>query len=200
MTTTAALEKTMLPVVNAAVALYLLYTQKVSTAILVLGAALVVYGLTRSSLYSLAILAVPIVVDTVNRMMMAKEGFQTKDAVSTSKRVIEVRSSAPLQPKIDTPTGVLESPEILDNLPLRMIEEGMANSSTPASSYGSPMIGPVAESFVPSSGASPEMPIQANPALITGLDPQAVGTALMPQGTGSPTQASSSGVTTESPA
>lgn len=183
-------QKMALPAANVLFALYLLYSQKVSTVSLTFGAALVVYGLTKSLVYMLCVLAVPVAIQLLNSMMMADpvprtEGFQVKDPVSIQKRLIDSKQGAPLAPKQDSPTGVLESPDILDNVPLQATGDAGTASSLPSSTFSSAMIQPPPESSVQIPG-SVEHPIMANPVLQNGPDNVAVGAALITVGTASP--------------
>lgn len=192
-------QKMLLPAANVIFSAYLLYSQKLSTVTLTFGAALVVYGLTKSMIYSLCVLAVPVAIQLLNTMILSNsakpEGFQTKDAVSIQKRVIDVRQGAPLVPKLGSPTGVLESADILDNVPLQEATDAGTVSSVPSSTFGSSMIQPPPESSVPIPSVRENF-LAANPVLQNGPDHSAVGTALEPLGTGAPADASVAGVTT----
>lgn len=196
-------QKMALPAANAIFAAYLLYSQKVSTVALTFGAALIVYGLTKSLLYSLCILAVPLAVQLVNTMILSEptpsEGFQTKDPVSVEKRLIDIRQGAPLAPKVDSPTGVLESADILDNVPLQATTDAGTVSSIPSSTFSRDMIQPPPESSVPIPSIRENF-LAENPVLQNGPDHTAVGTALEPLGTASPAAASEVGMTTTAPA
>jgi len=123
------------------------------------------------------------------------EGFQAKDAVSVQKRVVDVRQGAPLAPKVDSPTGVLESADILDNVPLQQPTDAGTVSSVPSSTFGSAMIQPPPESSVPIPSTRENF-LSANPVLQNGPDHGAVVTALEPLGTGAAADASVAGVTT----
>jgi hypothetical protein len=176
----------------------------------VTGVAIVLYGFTKSLLVVLVTFLIPILLQIFNSSMgvksskpvaptvtaplpaaiqlnvdiKAKEGFQARDPVSIHKR-IETAKQAPQ--KKSEPTGVLESPEILDNTPL-LIEgmEGEPGASTPASINSRNMIYPPSEESVPSMNGSRDMPPMANPVLQNGQDPMSVGVALSPSATGLP--------------
>lgn len=118
------------------------------------------------------------------------EGFQARDPESISQRIEMSRGPAPFAPKIASPTGVLESPDILNNVPLQPIEELMADgqpgASIPASAKARVMIYPPAEGFVPAAGLSQEVAPMVNPYLQNGEDHEGVNTALIPKGTDMP--------------
>ncbi len=120
------------------------------------------------------------------------EPFQVKDPVSVQKRLEEVRTKAPLQPKVENVTGVLESPSILDNVPLRPMQEltadALPGASIPASAKARVLIYPPAEGFVPAPNASEERGPKENPYLQNGHDSEGVETSLMDRGTDMPVQ------------
>jgi hypothetical protein len=174
----------------------------------VTGVAIVLYGFTKSLLVVLVTFLIPILLQIFNSSMgvksskpvatasisvpdrlknikvEVKEGFKERDPVSIHTRIEGVKQAPP---KKKEPTGVLESPEILDNTPL-LVEgmEGEPGMSTPASINSRNMIYPPSEESVPSMNGSRDMPPMANPVLQNGQDPMSVGVALSPSATGLP--------------
>jgi len=176
----------------------------------VAGVAIVLYGFTKSLLVVLVTFLIPILLQIFNSSMglrsskptipatsasvsvpvrlnmdiQAKEGFQARDPVSIHTRIEGVKQAPP---KKKEPTGVLQSPEILDNTPL-LIEgmDGEPGMSTPASINSRNMIYPPSEESIPSMNGSRDMPPMANPVLQNGQDPMSVGVALSPSATGLP--------------
>jgi len=117
------------------------------------------------------------------------EGFQAKDAVSVQTRLEDVRQAAPLAPKIDAVTGVLESPSILDNVPLNpaqpLTSDAAPGKSIPASAKARVLIYPVPEGFVANQGVQ-DKPVMENPYLQNGPDAEGVETAMIGDGTEMP--------------
>ena len=178
----------------------------------VAGVAIVLYGFTKSLLVVLVTFLIPILLQIFNSSMgiksskpvaatssslsvsvpdrlknikiEANEGFQARDPVSIHTRIEDVKQAAP---KKKEPTGVLQSPEILDNTPL-VIEgmDGEPGMSTPASINSRNMIYPPSEESIPSMNGSRDMPPMANPVLQNGQDPMSVGVALSRSATGLP--------------
>jgi hypothetical protein len=109
-----------------------------------------------------------------------------KDATSVQKRIERVKGPAPLQPKVATVTGVLESPTILDAAPLQPLEtlasEALPGATIPASAKARVIINPPAEQTVPRDN-NPNKQLMENPFLQNGPDDEGVGTALIPDGT-----------------
>ena len=120
----------------------------------------------------------------------AVEGFQARDPKSIAERIEMSRAGAPLRPKIASPTGVLESPSILDNVPLKPLQEltsdAQPGASIPASAKARVLIYPVPESFVPAPQASEDRAPMVNPYLQNGPDNLGVAAALIPKGTDIP--------------
>jgi len=171
------------------------------------GVAIVLYGFTRSCPVILLTLLTPFVLQIFNSSMgntsskkvatgspgvvgappavrgADLEGFQSpkRDPVTIHQRLETVKQAAP---KKKEPTGVLESPDILDNTPL-LLEgmEGEPGASTPASVQSRNMIYPPSEESVPSSGESRDKPPRGNPFLHNGPDATGVSVALAPTGT-----------------
>jgi hypothetical protein len=98
------------------------------------------------------------------------EGFQAKDPISIHQRIAGQKKVAP---KAGEPMGVLESPDILDNVHISDIkggEEGFTNETVPASlNMTNQHIPTPAESSMPNSMGATPAPM-ANPALIGGRD------------------------------
>jgi hypothetical protein len=116
-----------------------------------------------------------------------KEGFQAKDPVSVSQRLQQVQQKAPLAPKVPNPVGVLDSPEILDNLTVSPGGAPPAGTAEvlPAPAGSRQLIRPPAESSVPATGTLDTVPM-ANPVLQNGPDSQAVNAAMISTGTALP--------------
>ncbi len=112
------------------------------------------------------------------------EGFQARDAVSIHERIAAAKQ---VQGKVQNITGVLESPSILDNVPLKPMQEltydATPGASIPASAKARVIINPPAEGFVPAPKASEERLLKRNPYLQNGEDDQGVEAALISKGT-----------------
>jgi hypothetical protein len=89
--------------------------------------------------------------------------------------------------KVETVTGVLESPSILDNVPLHPMQELMSDAtpgaSIPASAKARVIINPPAEGFVPAPKESQERALKRQPYLQNGEDEEGVEAALISKGT-----------------
>ena len=171
------------------------------------GVAIVLYGFTKSMAVVVVTLLTPFLLKLFNVAMGTTpaptkvvvtvtpagaasvvgapvEGFQARDPVSIHQRLEQVKQVAP---KKREPTGVLDSPGILDNSPLVMEGmqdmEGEPGVSTPASTKSRNMIYPPSEDSIPSSGQSRTMPPMPNPYLQNGPDSTGVSVALTPNGT-----------------
>ena len=171
------------------------------------GVAIVLYGFTNSCPVAILTLLAPFFLQAFNYSMGSKsskptviaaparggppnapvpsdiEGFESpkRDPVSIHQRLETVKHAAP---KKHEPTGVLDSPEILDNTPL-LLEgmEGEPGVATPASVKSRNLIYPPSEDSIPSSGESRDMPPMPNPYLQNGQDSVGVSVALSPTGT-----------------
>jgi hypothetical protein len=137
----------------------------------------------------------------------ATEGFQARDPKSIADRIEVSHTGAPLQPKVSSPTGVLESPSILDNVPLKPMQEltsdAQPGASIPASAKARVLIYPVPESFVPAPQASQDHTPMENPYLQNGPDDMGVSAALLNKGTDIPVEVAANdvqGMTAEAPA
>lgn len=114
-----------------------------------------------------------------------REGFQAKDPITIHQRITTEKGMGPLKPKVDTVTGVLESPEILDALQIaevRPLEEGGAMKTRPAS-LKAPEIIPTPPELTPPSEKSVVSQPVSNPVLQNGQDNEGVFTALIAKGT-----------------
>jgi hypothetical protein len=188
--------KKMLPAVSGFLGLYILYVQPFKVAFFSLLLAAVVLALTNSFEYTAALLAFSAALGGFNQFMdptpfapVGIEGFQAKDAVSVQTRLEDVRQAAPLAPKIDAVTGVLESPSILDNVPLNpaqpLTSDAAPGKSIPASAKARVLIYPVPEGFVANQGVQ-DKPVMENPYLQNGPDAEGVETAMIGDGTEMP--------------
>lgn len=117
----------------------------------------------------------------------APESFQEKNAETITARLEANRVGVP---KVQVVTGVLESPSILDNVPLNPAQEltsdAQPGASIPASAKARVLIYPPAEGFVPAPKESRERPPMENPYLQNGEDVEGVGAALIVKGTDIP--------------
>ena len=111
------------------------FTQPFGVFLTLLGVAAIIFAMTNSYAY----VGLVFVVGLIVKMCQAPryvgipatgypagspvEPFQVKDPESVQKRLEGVRTTAPLQPKVAHVTGVLESASILDNVPLRPMQE-----------------------------------------------------------------------------
>lgn len=186
----------MLPAISGFVGLYILYVQPFKVAFFSLLLAAIVLSLTNSFEYTLAVLAFSALIGGFNQLIeggrlqvTGVEGFQAKDAVTVQTRLEEVKQAAPLAPKVESVTGVLESPHIMDNVPLRPMQEltseAVPGKSIPASAKARVLIYPVPEGFVANPGIQ-DMPPIANPVLQNGPDSEGVETAMIGDGTEMP--------------
>ena len=123
-------------------------------------------------------------------LLRAAEGFQTRDPASIADRIRTNRDGAPLRPKIASPTGVLESPDILDNVPLKPMQEltydAQPGASIPASAKARVLIAPPPEGFVAAPKGSQDKPPKENIHLFNGEDHEGVETAMLVKGTDIP--------------
>jgi hypothetical protein len=113
-----------------------------------------------------------------------KEGFQPKNPISIHQRITSNKGGAPLNPKVDVITGVLESPKILDSLQVSDVlpsEQGASMKTLPSSMKASEPIQTPSESNPPNSSEREPYP---NVHLQNGPDSMGVATALATKGTG----------------
>ena len=177
----------------AAVALvvaYSFYSQSLGVSLTAIGLGTIVYAMTKSMVASLAILALVVFMRDANRLLFPKqepmgleggatvgapmEGFQARDAVSIHGRIHDVKGDAPLAPKVQAVTGVLESASILDNQPLQgmqeLANEGVPGASIPASAKARVLIYPPSEDSIPALKEALFLEPKNNPYLQTGQD------------------------------
>ena len=177
----------------AAVALvvaYSFYSQSLGVSLTAIGLGTIVYAMTKSMVASLAILALVVFMRDANRLLFPKqepmgleggatmgapmEGFQARDPVSIHGRIHDVKGDAPLAPKVQAVTGVLESASILDNQPLQgmqeLANEGVPGASIPASAKARVLIYPPSEDSIPALKEALFLEPKNNPYLQTGQD------------------------------
>lgn len=178
------LDKNMLTVGILLVGGYVFMVQSLSTAMATAGLSIALYAITKSEGIVLAFMLATLFIKHFNSLFKAAEpvgveAFQVRDAQSINARLEQVRK---VQPKIEPITGVLESPSIMDNMPLQAMEtltkEGVPCTSIPASAKARVLIYPKAEGFVPSNNMSVERPLMPNPNLMGGQDVEAENSAL----------------------
>jgi len=174
------------------VAIYVFVSFPLSTTLATVGISILLYAVTKSEGIVLGFMIASLFIRDLNRLFIPRapepvgvEGFQARDGQSVHTRIESVGNKAPLQPKVENITGVLESPDILDNSPLLAMDgkDGVPGASIPASAKGRPIILPVAEGFVPAPPGSVESNPMANPVLQNGEDKKAVNTSLLDKGT-----------------
>jgi len=182
------------------VAIYVLWGMPMNAFVLVAVLASLVYMTTKVVAFGLA---TAIVLGAFLRMgkggvtmeKMAirrayEEGFQQRTAEDVQARIRVNQQSGPLQPKVDRITGVLESPDILDNVQLNPAQEltydAQPGASIPASAKARVIINPPAEGFVPAPKGSQDKGPKENPYLQDGEDYESVEAALISKGTDLP--------------
>jgi hypothetical protein len=161
-------------------AAYILYTQALGTALISIGLAIIIFAFTKNETFLLCVLAVTLLIKPLNNVINSKpepmgvEGFQARDPVSVQTRLESVKTTAPLAPKVQHITGILESANILDNTPLQGMDElsneGVPGASIPASAKARVLIYPPSEDSVPALKESLNMLPKDNPYLQTGQD------------------------------
>jgi hypothetical protein len=194
------------PFVIIPLVLYTLYVTPLGVALMTIGFAAILFALTKSKLVFLAVLLLaPFVAPLMRRTVepVGMEGFQARDPINVQTRLEAVKTSAPLHPKqelpadynilnssakhVDVVTGVLESPDILDNTPLMEIEQigkdGLPGVTIPASAKARVLIYPPAEDSVPAPRESIKHDPMSNPYLQTGQDRLAEEVSLAQKGT-----------------
>jgi hypothetical protein len=158
--------------------LYLLVTSPLEVALITFGVAAVIVGMTHHLEAAILVLAAPILIKLVNKV---NEPFQVKDAPSIVARLQEVRTPGPLAPKINEPTGVLASPEILSSENVvsmkELAAEAVPAASIPAAAKARVAIYTPEEQVVPATEMQLSGPV-ANPILQNGPDLDAVLSAL----------------------
>jgi len=163
---------------------YVLVTSALEVALVTFGIAAVIVGITHQVEAAILILAAPVIIKLVNQV---NEPFQVKDGPSVAARLQEVRQAAPLAPKVE-PTGVLESPEILNSENLvgmkGLAAEAVPGASIPASAKARVAIYTPEERTVEATGMRVTTPLE-NPVLQNGPDLDGVLSALMKTGAAS---------------
>lgn len=168
------------------VGLYIFAVQPLSTALATVGLSIILFVVTKAEGLVLAFMLATLFLKQFNAMFKTEpvgiEAFQTKDASSIHARLEQVRAPAPLAPKVAGITGVLESPDILNNMPLQAMDtltkEGVPCTSIPASAKARVLIYPKAEGFVSAINMSQENTMREAPYLQNGVDTQSENTAL----------------------
>jgi hypothetical protein len=171
------------------VGIYVLVSQTLATTMATAGISILLYAVTKSEAIVLGFMIASLFIRDLNSLFIPKgpepvgyEGFQSRDAVNVHTRIESVKNPPP---KVEAITGVLESPNILDNTPLMAMDgkDGVPGASIPASSKGRALILPIAESFVDAPNGSVDSNPMENPILQNGLDTEAVNTSLFNKGT-----------------
>jgi hypothetical protein len=167
--------------------LYIFVVQTLPTALATAGLSIAIYAITGSEGIVLAFMLATLFVKQYNNLFKGPEpvgieSFQVKDAPSIHARLEQVRTTEPLGPKVQTITGVLESPNILDNMPLQamdqMMKDGVPCTSIPASAKARVLIYPKTEGFVPARDGSIENTMREAPYLQGGMDNEGINDAL----------------------
>jgi hypothetical protein len=172
---------------------YSLYAKSLSTTLTAVGLAAVVFALSKSFIAALVVLVLAVFMKDINKLIMPKkepmgvEAFQARDPVTVQERLEEIKTTAPLAPKVQAITGVLESPSILDNTPLQgmqeLANEGVPGASIPASAKARVLIYPPSEDSIPAPSESVALTPKDNPYLQTGQDRLAQEVAMAQKGT-----------------
>jgi hypothetical protein len=169
------------------VGLYVFAVQTLPTALATVGLSVALFAITKSEGIVLGFMLATLFVKQFNNLFKAPEpvgieSFQVKDAPSIHARLEQVRTAQPLAPKVQPITGVLESPSILDNMPLQamdqMMKDGVPCTSIPASAKARVLIYPKTEGFVPARAASFENSMREAPYLQDGMDDEGMNDAL----------------------
>jgi hypothetical protein len=183
----------LMPVAIVLAAAYSLYTVSLNVALMGIGAGAILYAVTKSKYIFLGVLLFVIVMKNFTRAVTAVtapatapavEGFQARDPVSVHTRIETAKGKAPLAPKVENITGVLESAHILDNTPLKaMPTDGLPGASIPASAKARVLIYPPSEETMPAPKESVRLDPKTNPYLHTGQDRLAEESSLAEKGT-----------------
>lgn len=178
------------------VGLYIIVAQPFATTLATAGISVLLFAVTKSEAIVLGFMIASLFVRQINQLFIPTspvgiEAFQARDAASVHTRIQTV---AQKPPPIQAITGVLESPDILDNTPLMAMDgtHGVPGASIPASSRGRALINPLAEGFQNTPNASLDTNPVANPVLQYGEDNDAVDTAMIDEGTDMPIEVPSS--------
>ncbi len=197
----------LMPIAIVLAVAYSLYAVPLNTALMGIGAGAILYAVTKSKYIFLGVLLIMIVMKNFTRVVTAAtatapvtatatataldtvptfpaEGFQARDPVNVHTRIETVKGKAPLNPKVENITGVLESPHILDNTPLQgMPGDGLPGSSIPASARARVLIYPPSEETMPAPKESVRLDPKTNPYLQTGQDRLAEEVSMAQKGT-----------------
>jgi len=164
------------------VGLYIFAVQTLYTALATTGLSLILFAITKSEGIVLAFMLATLFIKQFNMLFTSPEpvgieAFQTKTAPSIQARLEDVRTTVPLAPKVQNITGVLESPTILDNMPLQAMDtltkEGVPCTSIPASAKARVLIYPKTEGFIPARNMGAENSMREAPYLQGGVDSEA---------------------------
>jgi hypothetical protein len=171
------------------VGLYSLVAQPLATTMATVGISALLYMLVKSEVIVLGFMLASLFIRDLNKLFLPHEpvgieAFQVRDAPSVHARLESVKQNIP---KVATVTGVLESPDILDNTPLQAMDslgrEGVPGASIPASAKARVMINPIAEAFMGAPNESVDRNPMENPPLQNGPDAEAVNASLIDDGT-----------------
>jgi len=164
------------------VGVYIFAVQSLHTALATVGLSIVLFAITKSEGIVLAFMLATLFIKQFNALFKSPEpvgieAFQTKTAPSIQARLEGARTHVPLAPKVQVITGVLESPSILDNMPLQAMDtltkEGVPCTSIPASAKARVLIYPKTEGFVPARNMGAENVMREAPYLQGGVDSEA---------------------------
>lgn len=176
--------------------LYGLVSYKRNYLLVTTAIAVVTYMVTKSIHVAVGVLIGSFVLFQFNQVMAPpptkpdpvgySEGFQAKDPISIHQRI---KTTAVNQVAPSMITGVLESPDILDNLQITNMspsEEGSSRRVQPAGATGG--VAPISTpkdsaDQLPASGSYERRVPIANPPLQNGPDNQGILTALIAKGT-----------------
>jgi len=184
----------LMPIAIVLAAAYSLYTVSLNVALMGIGAGAILYAVTKSKYIFLGVLLIVIILKDFTRAVTVVtapatgsghvEGFQARDPVNVHTRIETVKGKAPLAPKVEHITGVLESADILDNSPLQaMPTDGLPGASIPASAKARVLIYPPSEETMPAPKESVRLDPKTNPYLHTGQDHLAEEVSLAQKGT-----------------
>jgi hypothetical protein len=185
---------------------YSLYSQPIGSALTAIGLAAIIFAVTKSLSGALVILIAALMFKNYSSIFGANpqpftptitmeqvEQFQNKNAGTVQARVESIKTGLPLAPKVEVITGILESPSVLNNAPLKGVEErqlgaydtpeGAPTTGIPASAKARVLIYPPPESEVPAPKGSIFMALKDNPYLQTGQDRLAEEVSLAEKGT-----------------
>jgi hypothetical protein len=196
------LEKDGMLIATVLISAYSLYSQPIGSALTAIGLAAIIFAVTKSLSGALVILVAALFFKNYSNIFGAKvqpfvpqvvataapvEAFQVRDPASVQARIESVKGDGPLAPKVQVITGVLESASILDNTPLKGMDElsseGVPGASIPASAKARVLIYPPSEATMAPPKESIFMGLKDNPYLQTGQDRLAEEVSLAQKGT-----------------